>query len=247
MTQAWSCGGGTQSAAIAALIVQGRLPKPDLAVMVDTGRERSSTWGYVHGVLTPALADVGVALTVIRTEDWDDIEPFNGQGTILLPMFTTVNDTGKLSQYCSAYWKREVLGRYLRSLGVDTGCQWIGISLDEKHRAKTMRRQRYTLRYPLLMDVPMRRFECVSLVESMGWPTPPRSSCWMCPNHSDAEWIDIRDNQPEDFRAAVELEREIRKEDPNAYLHKSCVPLDKAELSEAINEPSGCDSGLCFV
>lgn len=36
----WSCGGGTQSAAIAALIVRGDLPKPDLSIIVDTERER---------------------------------------------------------------------------------------------------------------------------------------------------------------------------------------------------------------
>ena len=40
----WSCGGGTQSAAIAALIVQGRLPIPDISLMVDTEREKSGTW-----------------------------------------------------------------------------------------------------------------------------------------------------------------------------------------------------------
>jgi len=37
-TQVWASGGGVQSTAIAALIVLGRLPKPDLAVIADTGR-----------------------------------------------------------------------------------------------------------------------------------------------------------------------------------------------------------------
>ena len=42
-TEIWSCGGGTQSGAIAVLIGQGKLPKPDLCFMTDTGREKSST------------------------------------------------------------------------------------------------------------------------------------------------------------------------------------------------------------
>jgi hypothetical protein len=247
LPQVWSCGGGTQSAAIAALIVQGRLPKPDVSLMVDTGRERSSTWAFVHGVLVPALASAGVELRIVRTEDFDDIDPFNGQGTVLLPMFTTQDATGKLENYCSAYWKREITARYLRSIGIPEACLWIGISLDEKRRAKTLRRKRFTIRYPLLMDVPMRRFECVSLVESMGWGTPPRSSCWMCPNHSDAEWREIRDNDPADFQAAVELERDIREQDPHAYLHGSCVPLDRVEFDAAENEAAGCDGIFCFV
>ena len=59
--QVWSCGGGTQSAAIAALIVRGDLPKPDYAYMVDTGRERTATIDYFHKTLD--LVD----LTIERT------------------------------------------------------------------------------------------------------------------------------------------------------------------------------------
>lgn len=54
-TVIWNSGGGTQSAAIAALIVTGKLPKPDLAVIADTGRERSSTWDYLDRHIAPAL------------------------------------------------------------------------------------------------------------------------------------------------------------------------------------------------
>ena len=53
--QIWSYGGGTQSAAIAALIVSGKLPVPDVAVIADTGREVSSTWDYLRDVVQPAL------------------------------------------------------------------------------------------------------------------------------------------------------------------------------------------------
>ena len=60
MKKIWSYGGGKQSAAIAALILQDRLPKPDLIVMADTGRERSSTWRYLDGVIGPSLDQVGL-------------------------------------------------------------------------------------------------------------------------------------------------------------------------------------------
>ncbi len=52
-TQLWSSGGGVQSAAIAALIVQGRIAPPDLAIIVDTEREQSTTWDYCSGLLIP--------------------------------------------------------------------------------------------------------------------------------------------------------------------------------------------------
>ena len=58
-TQIWSCGGGTQSGAIASLIASGELPRPDYAFMTDTGREKSGTWPFVDGFIRPALAKVG--------------------------------------------------------------------------------------------------------------------------------------------------------------------------------------------
>jgi hypothetical protein len=38
----WSYGGGTQSAAIAVLVLRGESPRPELVVMADTGREVSA-------------------------------------------------------------------------------------------------------------------------------------------------------------------------------------------------------------
>lgn len=38
-TQVFSYGGGVQTAAICALIIQGRLPRPDIIVISDTGKE----------------------------------------------------------------------------------------------------------------------------------------------------------------------------------------------------------------
>ena len=43
--QVWSSGGGTKSAAIAALICKNEL-MPDIAIIVDTEREVQTTWDY---------------------------------------------------------------------------------------------------------------------------------------------------------------------------------------------------------
>ena len=67
----WSCGGGRQSCAIAVLIIQGRLPKPDFAVMSDTGRERYTTFPYVHKYLVPELESVGVKLEIVKASSGD--------------------------------------------------------------------------------------------------------------------------------------------------------------------------------
>jgi len=165
--QVWSCGGGRQSGAIAELIRQGRLPRPDLCVMTNTGRERSSTWPFVDGFIRPKLAEVGLELTIIKKDDWATVDLLSTKGLVLLPGFTNQSGSlGKLEPYCSGEWKREVLMRYLRSLGVESATNWIGISLNEMSRVRRPRVKWLQIRYPLLFDVPMRVNQCVALVVS---------------------------------------------------------------------------------
>lgn len=256
--EVFSSGGGTQSCAIAALIVQGRLPKPDFAVIADTTLERSTTWTYLEQYVAPALASVGVQMHRVCKSDYaykhDGV--FNGKGTLLIPAYTNQSGTpGKMSGFCSKWWKSEARNNWLRrvhGLKREQFRVWIGFSVDEMPRALRMMKgeewQQGLIRLPLINDVPMRREQSIRLVESMGWPTPPRSNCYMCPNQSDAEWRDLKQNSPDEFRKAVELEREIQKRDPFAWFHKSCIPLDQVDFSEPedlFSRP--CESGACFI
>jgi hypothetical protein len=47
MTLVWSFGGGVQSWALAVLVAQGRLPRPDYTVIANTKREATETWEYL--------------------------------------------------------------------------------------------------------------------------------------------------------------------------------------------------------
>lgn len=248
-TQIWASGGGVQSAAIAALIVKGVL-RPDLAVIVDTEREQSTTWAYMDGVIAPALARVGVTLQRVRKSEFEPRDLYGGEDgdTLLLPAFTTQGgDIGKLPTYCSSYWKREVVKRWANAQGVKAADMWLGISVDELERVQKKQAPKWRQRYPLI-EQRLNRWECIRLVESMGWPTPPRSSCWMCPNHTQEEWRDIRDNKPEDWQAAIRFDREVRQRDPHAWIHSDCVPLEEANLDDANGVLFGhaCTSGHCF-
>jgi len=256
----FSSGGGTQSAAITALIVQGRLPKPDFVCIVDTERERKTTWQYLDAVIRPALRSVGVEVHRIRVAEWAT----NGTcfskdlNTLLLPAFTnqTVGSVGKLTGFCSNKWKVETRQRYCRIvLGVPTNQQraWIGFSLDEVRRAvRMMAGEDYAaglIRFPLIHDAPMRRQSSIALVEKMGWPTPPRSACWNCPNQSDGEWRDLKLNHPDEFAAACALEIEVQKVDPFAWFHVSCVPLSEVDFTapDDLFADRACSSGGCFT
>lgn len=248
-TQVWRCGGGTQSTAIAVLIAQGRLPKPEIACMVDTIRENSSTWAYLEQYTNPLLKKAGVDLQIIDKTKYATVDLYSTKETlVLLPGYTTQSGSvGKLTNYCSGEWKIQVINRWLREQNVEQCDNWIGFSLDEMRRVKNDRRLWARSVYPLL-ELRMRRSDCVKAVTEIGWPEPPRSSCWMCPNKLNDEWREMRENNQEDFAKAVALERMIRCDDPHFWLHKQCKPLDECDFSEPEGLfVLGCDSGMCFV
>lgn len=250
-TQIWMCGGGTQSTAIAALIVQRKLEKPDLAVIVDTEREQSTTWDYLEEWTAPALESVGVEIVRVPKSKYATVDVFGGADSksLLIPAFTNQSgDTGKLTGFCSNEWKRRVAQRWAtKEHAVSSATNWVGFTVDELRRVPKVSSGKWQERFPLI-ERGLNRGDCIALVERMGWPTPPRSSCWMCPNHTQVEWRDIKENKPKDWAQAVAFDKWIRKTDRHAFLHSDAIPLDEADLDDA-NESlfSRCESGLCFT
>lgn len=239
-----------QSTAIAALIVQGKLPKPDLAVISDTERELSTTWDYMDAWTAPALAKVGVTLHRVKKSKYATVDLYGGAdgNSLLIPAFTTKNgDIGKLPGYCSNEWKLRVVQRWAtREHGVKAATLWMGISTDEQRRA-SVPTGKWEKRYPLI-ELNKSRASCLEIVKEIGWPTPPRSSCWNCPNHQEGEWAWQQQVAPEDHRKAIQLDKYIRSRDPDVWLHPSAVPLENVEFDEKNEVMFGsCQSGLCFV
>lgn len=250
MTTVWSYGGGTQTAAIAVLILQGKLPKPDLIVMADTGREIETTWAYLRDVVQPALDAIGLTVEIVPHElSRVDLYDSKGGDLLLIPAFTSQNGEGKMNTYCSSEWKRDTLARYLRQRGVTDCAVWLGISTDEVERMKPSRNKWQRHIYPLIEMVPLNRVACSALVQSFGWPAPPKSRCWMCPNQSPLMWADMRREQPGEFAKAVDFETEIRERDAHVWLHRAMIPLtDAVDLTDMqLFLFDGCDSGYCFV
>lgn len=256
LAQVWHCGGGTQSCAIAALIIEGVLPKPDYSLIADTGREAGTTWSYLDLVLRPALSKVGVEIWRVKAADLGYAKEalFTEKGELLPPMFTTESGaTGKLTNFCNRWWKQDSMQRHMSSKGLTRSKyrSWIGFSFDEQKRYfRMMEGEDYKrgLYWFPLVEKRLRRHESIEIVKAMGWPDPPRSRCWMCPNQSDNEWREIKENSPAEFAAAIAVEKEIQARDPNAWLHKSCVPIGEVDFTapaDLFNR--ACDSGDCFV
>lgn len=262
-----SYGGGWQTTGILVLIAQGKLPRPDRIVIADTGRERKTTWRYLESVARPQMQAIGLEIEIApRNLAYVDIYAHNGD--LLLPVYTK---TGKLSAFCSNEWKARVVKRYLHltALGCEeiaalsradveramrqsveySATNWIGFTYDERDRIKGS-----TGRWFPLVEMMLTKADIKTIIRTAGWPDPTSSACWMCANLDNAEWRNIRKNDPADFEAACQLDEEIREHDlfnggTGVWLHHSRVPLREADLEVEDRKESGrqCGLGLCFV
>ena len=240
-----------QSTAIAALIIRGHLLAPDLAVIADTERELSTTWDYLEKYTAPALEEMGVQIQRVKKSEYATVDLYGGADgkSLLIPAFTTKgDDIGKLPGYCSNEWKARVIQRWASKVhSVEAATLWMGISTDEQKRVSTLL-GKWEKRYPLI-EQNISRADCFAIVDSMGWPTPPRSSCYMCPNHREDEWQWQEKHAPDDHKKAIALDIEIRKTDPDAWVHPSGVPLGEVtfDTSNEVMFGKHCQTGLCFV
>jgi hypothetical protein len=258
----WNYGGGKQSVAVGVLIAQGRLPVPERALIVNTGRESSSTWRYLTEHMQPLLDTVGLTVEVVP-HSYSLVDLYNTKGRVLIPGWTK-GGTGQLRTFCSGEWKRDAAYRWLREPERGYGpknpiIQWLGYSLDEIGRCAPSRRKWAEVQWPLLMGygITMTRQQCVELILSHGLPEPKKSRCWMCPFMTNAEWADQKEHEPADHQKAIALDLEIAERDQRGgiYIHHSGVPLSEADLS--IPDPpehplfgradSSCNAAGCWT
>ncbi|WEX12382.1 hypothetical protein [Chelativorans sp. AA-79] len=169
---------------------------------------------------------------------------------------------GMITRQCTTEYKLEPIRRHVRILAGLSGLrapgypvveQWIGISTDEAIRMKPSFQAWQVNRWPLL-EKRMSRSDCLIWLRQHGYPIPPKSACLGCPFHSNARWRQIRDEDPAGWADAVEADRSIRTGfrgmRAELYLHRSCVPLDQADLSDDSGQldlwPLECE-GMCGV
>lgn len=241
--QVLNYGGGWQTTGLLVLIEQGKLPRPDRIVIADTGRERKTTWRYLENVARPRMQAIGLDIE-IAPRSLAKVDIYGHNGDLLLPVYTA---TGKLPAFCSNEWKQRVVARYLGH--PKDAVHWIGFTFDERQRIKTTEGKWYPL-----VEMMLTKEDNRTIIRAGGWPDPTSSACWMCSNLDNAEWRNIRENDPADFEAACVLDEEIREQDlfsggTGVWLHHSRVPLRQADLSaEDRKGPSRqCGLGMCFI
>jgi len=262
-----SLGAGVQSSTMALMAAHGEItPMPDVAIFADTGWESSEVYrwlAWLEGELPFPIVRVrrkGRNLGELAIAVSRGIASRAGSS---IPPWHLANPTGMLPIQCSKEFKTRVIQRYIREtlLGLQRGqagpkeiaiYQWLGMSLDEAHRQKDCEHKYIKNCYPLI-EKEMTRRDCLDWMASNAYPRPPRSSCIFCPFRSDAEWVHLRDNNPNDWQAAILFDGAIRRGYEGmtgaAFVHPQRLPLDRVTLRPDIQKNlfgNECE-GVCGV
>lgn len=173
--------------------------------------------------------------------------------------------SGMLRRQCTGRWKIDPMRRWLREELERQGIpkkpgsveQWLGISLDEIHRAKDSEVKWQVHRFPLL-EKKMTRQDCIIWLQKHGLPVPPKSSCVFCPYHTRKGFADMKRENGPDWKTAVGVDEAIRDKRPGfvAYVHPDRIPLIELKIAEDFGATqmsfvdtadAECDSGYCFL
>jgi hypothetical protein len=242
-------GAGVQSSTLALMAAVGEIgPMPDFAIFADTQAEPASVYKWLDWLETQlpfpvhrvTRGNMTEAMMTFRTAKDGRVWTKS-----MIPAFMQAPDgnIGLLGRSCTADYKITPILQNLRKLcGIKRGeknlqiTQWIGISYDEIQRMKPSCDKWTQHRWPLV-EREMRRHDCIAWLKRNGFPEPPRSACSYCPFHSNKEWRNLKDNEPEAFAEAVRVEKELQRTKKAAadrsvpWLHRSCVPLEEVDLS----------------
>lgn len=269
-----SLGAGVQSSTMALMASRGELLgiKVDFAIFADTQDESASVYKWLDW-LESQLAFPVFRVTKGRLSDEALRMRKAKDGRVytrsVLPFFTKMPEgqVGSINRrLCTQDYKILPILRELRKrCGIKRGqkestvTSLIGISFDEMQRMKASREPWVVNRWPLV-EMRMRRNDCIEWMRKSGYPDPPRSSCVYCPFHRNTEWRRLQVEEPDEFAKAVSFEKNLQATkyisddmDATPFLHRSCRPLDQIDFRDDIEKGQQvfsfldeCD-GMCGV
>ena len=269
--QVLSLGAGVQSSVMALMAEQGYegFAKPDFAIFADTGWEPKAVYEHLDWLEQQlSYPVIRVSNGNIRDDILQGVNP-EGRKFIDMPVFV-VKDDGKHyvgTRQCTKQYKLKPIHWYLRQyLGLENGrkapknqqvSMWLGLSIDEASRQKPSKQDWITLVYPLL-EKELSRAQLYRWFKQR-YPDRdlPKSACIGCPYHTDQTWANMKTNDPDSFRDAVNVEWAMQNVPQSrgaltgtAYLHKARVPLNKVEFNVQGTQDEGMQEeceGLCGI
>ncbi|RMI46769.1 hypothetical protein EBN88_00535 [Streptomyces triticirhizae] len=245
-------GAGVQSTALLLLAARGRLDSLDGAIFADTKWEPETVYRHLDRLEREVAQPAGIPIHRVSAGDIraDALNPKKRFASMPLHILNPDGKPGMMRRQCTSEYKIKPIKRQVRHLlgfphptRVPKGIcveQWIGISIDEFHRAKDSDVRYITNRHPLI-DLGWTRDDCLTYLRELGFESTPKSACLGCPYHGNAQWRKIRDESPQEWEDVVAFDTAIRSGNARAnaagnpllgqaFLHRSRLPLSEAPI-----------------
>lgn len=240
-----SLGAGVQSSAMALMAAKGELtPMPAFAVFSDTRGEPSAVYRWLDRLERELPFPVlRVSAGDLAADTLAPISPKSGGADYIrsrIPAYVENPDgsKGMLLRQCTFDYKlvpiRRAIRAHLKEVGARRAVSWVGISVDEAMRMKPSGVLYFENRFPLI-EAGLSRTACATWLERSGLGVPPKSACTYCPYHSDFQWLQLKQSEPDKFEEAARFEErwnEVVQQDQRKtqirgriFLHRSLVPL----------------------
>ncbi|MET8627729.1 phosphoadenosine phosphosulfate reductase [Kitasatospora sp. NPDC004669] len=267
--RSFSFGGGVQSMAALVLAAEGEIDYPVfLFSNVGDDSENPATIAYVDAIARPYAEAHGIELATLHRVMVRSKETRTLYGELTREESRSLGIPVRMAngapgtRACTMNYKIKVIGRELKRRGAtaeNPATLGVGISVDEIDRANNRRCEPHeVIDYPLL-QLGLRRMDCMRVIRQAGLPVPPKSSCWFCPFRRPETWHEMRRSEPELFEKACQLEdtlnaRRERLGKDHVYLTRFGQPLREAipdgvdPLFDLDDLTDGlCDSGWCMT
>lgn len=232
-----SLGAGVQSSTVLLMMMKGEIKPADFCIFADTGNEPKAVYEHLEKLKTISTIPIHI---VQESNIVDDVYEDRFNGFIKIPLYTRRKEDGKMGmsqRQCTKDYKispihreiRRYLGRErLRYLSIEIV---MGISFDERQRMAYPEKEWGIHCYPLVKNL-VTRDDCLKYCDDNGFWTPPRSACIMCPYRSDREWLEMKENSPEEFAEAVEFDEYVRNaQELKNYVSRHGIPLAKVDFT----------------
>lgn len=231
-----SLGAGLQSSTMLIMSDTGYFSKVDHAIFADTGDEPEYVYEYLE-YLQKIIKTIPISIVKFKKRGWP-LSQHILENLKMEKYYISIPAFGKntiMKRRCTMSFKIEPVHKKARFLMKEFGDKklniWIGITIDEIQRMKPAR-QKYIKNIFPLIDKRFSRHTCHNFLNDRNYKIPNRSACYLCPYHSDREWLYLKINHPQDFKKAVQFERKflLSKKNKKYFLHRSLKKLDTVEF-----------------
>ncbi len=257
-----SMGAGVQSSMMAVLAEEGFFgDKPDCAIFADTQWEPKQIYKHLEWLKTKLSYPIYTVSSGNLREDLINGVNSTGQSFITVPVFSNPGGMGR--RQCTKEYKIEPVKKKIRNLlGVgykqrvpkDVVVElWLGISTDEIIRMKDSRFKYIKHVFPLI-DKKISRTDCLEMWnERFPKKELVKSACIGCPYRPTNSWKDMKENDQESWKDAVEVDEAIRNIRPTeVFLSSKREPLKDINFEDntykvgEVGFLEECD-GMCDV